>query len=130
MDRPLLDRSRTSLRRGLAAGGGGAGGGGGGVAGAGGGDEGGGGGEIAADSFPVKSVAGTWGEDGREKLRSTVVAAAAATREAMAPMRQQETENIAPRRWWSRRRDGPAGWCAVAVARRCGGIGWRRKREA
>jgi hypothetical protein len=78
----------------------------------------------------VKSVAGTWGEDGREKLRSTVVAAAAATREAMAPMRQQETENIAPRRWWSRRRDGPAGWCAVAVARRGGGIGWRRKREA
>lgn len=129
MDRPLLDRSRTSLRRGLAAGGGGAGGGGGGVAGAGGGDEGGGGGEIAADSFPVKSVAGTWGEDGREKLRSTVVAAAAATREAMAPDAPAGDGEHAPRG------GGAGGGTGRRVVRggggeARGGIGWRRKREA
>jgi hypothetical protein len=68
----------------------------------------------------------TLGDDGREKVRNAV-AATAASREARAATRQQETDIIPPRHR-GRRRDDPAE-CAVAVAGCGGGIG-RRERKA
>jgi hypothetical protein len=93
----------------------------------GGGDAGcGGEGELASKNSFVCFTVNTLGDDGREKARNAV-AAAAASRVARAATRQREADIIPPR-YRRRRRDVPAE-CAVVVAGCGGGIG-RRERKA